>query len=77
VAGGVKVEVAVLIGLGVGVACGLFNGVVISAGRVPPFVATLGLMSAARGLTLYATNSQSVDVPFERFRALGMGRRCS
>jgi ribose transport system permease protein len=73
VAGGVKVEAAVAIGLSVGIACGLLNGLVVSAGRVPPFVATLGVMSAARGLTLYATSSQSVTVPFERFRALGTG----
>jgi ribose transport system permease protein len=72
-AGGVKVEAAVAIGLSVGIACGLFNGLVVSVGRVPPFVATLGIMSAARGLTLYATSSQSVTVPFERFRSLGTG----
>jgi ribose/xylose/arabinose/galactoside ABC-type transport system permease subunit len=71
--GGVKAEAAVLIGLSIGVACGLINGAVVSVGRVPPFVATLGMMSAARGLTLYATASQSVTVPFERFRALGGG----
>lgn len=73
VSGGVKVEAAVLIGLSVGIACGLINGAVVAIGRVPPFVATLGLMSAARGLTLYATSSQSVSIPFERFRALGTG----
>ena len=66
-------EIAVLIGLAVGVACGTINGAVIAVGAVPPFVATLGLMSAARGLTLYATSSQSVTVPFDRFRALGDG----
>ena len=73
VAGGVKVEFAVLIGLSVGVACGMLNGAIVSVGGVPSFVATLGLMSAARGLTLYATSSQSVSIPFERFRALGTG----
>ena len=72
-AGGVKVEFAIAVGLCVGIAGGLFNGVVVSAGRIPPFVATLGMMSAARGLTLYATSSQSVNVPFDRFRALGAG----
>jgi ribose/xylose/arabinose/galactoside ABC-type transport system permease subunit len=70
---GVKVEGALLIGLAIGVACGLINGAIVSGGRVPPFVATLGMMSAARGLTLYATSSRSVSIPFERFRALGAG----
>ena len=73
VGAGVRVEWAVLVGLSVGAACGLLNGAVVSIGGVPPFVATLGLMSAARGLTLYATSSQSVSIPFERFRALGTG----
>ncbi|HLJ56217.1 MAG TPA: ABC transporter permease [Chthonomonadaceae bacterium] len=72
-AGGVKVEAAVAIGLCVGLGCGLVNGAIVSVWRVPSFVATLGMMSAARGLTLYATGSQSVSVPFERFRALGEG----
>jgi ribose/xylose/arabinose/galactoside ABC-type transport system permease subunit len=73
VAGGVKVEAAILIGLAIGLASGLVNGAVVAWGGVPSFVATLGMMSAARGLTLYATSSQSVSVPFERFRALGSG----
>jgi len=73
VAGGVKVEGAILIGLAIGISSGLINGVIVANGGVPPFVATLGMMSAARGLTLYATSSQSVSVPFERFRALGSG----
>lgn len=73
VSGGVKVEMAVLIGISIGISCGLLNGAVVSIGGVPPFVATLGMMSAARGLTLYATSSQSVSIPFERFRALGTG----
>ncbi len=72
-AGGIKVELAVMVGISVGVACGMINGAIVSVGGVPPFIATLGLMSAARGLTLYATSSQSVTVPFARFRALGDG----
>ena len=39
-------------GLLVGAACGLANGVVIGKLRVPPFVATLGMMGIARGLAL-------------------------
>ena len=71
--GGLRVEGAIGFALLIGVGVGLFNGLVISAGRVPPFVATLGMMSAARGLTLYATNSQSVAADFPRLRVLGDG----
>jgi ribose transport system permease protein len=42
-------------GLLVGAACGLTNGVVIGKLRVPPFVATLGMMGIARGLALIVT----------------------
>jgi ribose transport system permease protein len=61
-------------GLLVGAACGLVNGVVIGKLRVPPFVATLGMMGIARGLALIVTEG----IP--RFRLapgadfLGQGR---
>jgi ribose/xylose/arabinose/galactoside ABC-type transport system permease subunit len=72
-AGGVKMEGAILVGLLVGVACGLVNGVIVSVGRVPSFVMTLGMMSAARGLTLYATDGNSVRASVPRFMTLGQG----
>ncbi len=71
--GGLRVEGAIGFALLIGVGCGLLNGVVVSVGRVPPFVTTLGMMSVARGLTLYATNSQSVAANFPRLRVLGEG----
>ena len=43
--------IARLGGLGVGVACGGLNGLLVVVGRVPPFIATLGMMQAALGLT--------------------------
>src|SRR6185503_18617426 len=33
----------VVVAIGVGTLCGLFNGVLISLGRLPPFIATLGM----------------------------------
>ena len=71
--GGLRVEGAIVIALLIGVACGLTNGLIVSVGRVPPFVTTLGMMSIARGLTLYATNSRSVSADFPRLRLLGEG----
>lgn len=73
IAGGVKVEGAIVIGLMIGMACGLLNGLVVSFGRVPSFVMTLGMLSAARGLTLYATDGNSVTAAVPRFMALGQG----
>ncbi len=73
VSGGVPLAGAVLIGLSIGVACGLLNGLIVSVGRVPSFVMTLGMLSAARGLTLYATDSTSVPAREPGFLALGEG----
>jgi ribose/xylose/arabinose/galactoside ABC-type transport system permease subunit len=44
-------DVARLGGLGIGLACGVVNGLLVVIGRVPPFIATLGMMQAALGLT--------------------------
>lgn len=40
------------VGLLTGVACGFVNGALITKGRIPPFIVTLGMMMAARGFTL-------------------------
>src|SRR4029078_6561994 len=42
---------AIVAGITVGLAAGWINGFVITRLRVPPFVATLGMLSVARGLT--------------------------
>ena len=49
---GVPIPVAVLASLGVGALLGLLNGLMITRGKLPPFIATLGMMSSARGLAL-------------------------
>lgn len=47
---GAPLLVGLLVGLAVGGVCGLLNGVLITKGKLPPFIATLGMMSAARGM---------------------------
>jgi ribose transport system permease protein len=72
-AGGVRLEGALAAALAVGAACGLLNGLIVSLGRVPPFVVTLGMLTAARGLTVYATDGSSVSGLPPRLGALGEG----
>ena len=43
---------AALLAIGAGGLCGLFNGVVVTKGRVQPLIATLAMMGVARGLAL-------------------------
>ena len=51
---------ALLGGLGVGLAFGLVNGLLVAKLAIPPFVATLGTLGAAQGLALVVTDGQSV-----------------
>lgn len=47
------IALALAFGLGVGMFCGLLNGLMITQAKLPPFIATLSLMTAARGLAAY------------------------
>ncbi|MEY9120545.1 putative xylitol transport system permease protein [Bradyrhizobium yuanmingense] len=64
---------AVLAGLGTGAALGLVNGVIVTTFNVPPFVATLGMLSMARGLTLIFSEGRPVPNLSESFRWIGGG----
>ena len=61
-----------LIGLLVGVVCGLLNGLMITKMKLPPFIATLGMMLVARGVALTITNANAWPAP-EGFGELGNG----
>jgi len=65
--------VAVLCGIGVGGLAGLINGLVVSKIKVNPLIATLGMMSVARGICLGFTEGRPViNVPLE-FAWYGQG----
>lgn len=64
---------ALVSGLLVGLLLGLFNGLTITRFRIPPFVATLGMLSIARGLTELWTRGHPITGLGERFAAIGMG----
>lgn len=52
--------VAVLASLGVGVACGAVNGVLVAYVRLPSFVVTLGMLAAARSLAIVASGNKMI-----------------
>jgi ribose transport system permease protein len=64
---------AILAGLGVGLLCGAANGLLITLGRLPPFIATLGMMSVARGAALLATDGRPISGFGEGFRWIANG----
>ena len=70
---GLPLPVALMVGLGVGLLCGLVNGLLITVGRLPPFIATLGMMSVARGAALMFTEGRPISGFSESLRALARG----
>ncbi len=64
---------AVTAGLLVGLALGWFNGFVITRFRLPPFVATLGMLSIARGLTMLWTGGFPITALGAGFDFIGTG----
>ncbi len=70
---GQPLPIAIAASLAAGVACGVANGALISWGRLPPFIVTLGMMSIARGLALVFTEARPVSGFDAGFRALATG----
>ncbi len=74
VAGGpYPVFVALAVGILIGVAAGAILGVIVARFAVPSFVATLGMLSAARGLTLIYAGGRPVPALTPQFRWIGNG----
>jgi len=65
--------VAILVGLCAGLACGVVNGLLIAFGRLPPFIATLGMMSVARGLALIISDGRPISGFSPAFRGMATG----
>jgi ribose transport system permease protein len=69
---GVPIWLSMIVGLLVGVVSGLINGLMITKMKLPPFIATLGMMMVARGVALTITNANAKPAP-EGFGELGNG----
>jgi ribose transport system permease protein len=57
----VPFALAVVVGLGAGAAAGFVNGLLITKGKLPPFIATLAMLSVARGLTLVISDGRPIS----------------
>lgn len=62
-----------LLGLLVGCACGALNGVLIAKKRLAPFIVTLAMMAAARGLALVYTSGRPVINLSDAYNQIGGG----
>ncbi|HEV7317463.1 MAG TPA: ABC transporter permease [Ensifer sp.] len=55
-----SIYLGLIVGIVVGVACNFVNGIVVTKFRTPPFIATLAMMTAARGVALMLTGGQNI-----------------
>jgi ribose/xylose/arabinose/galactoside ABC-type transport system permease subunit len=71
---GIPLPLALAAGLAVGSLCGLVNGFLVSLGKLPPFIVTLGMMSIARGGALLFTSGRPISGFADTFRWLATGK---
>lgn len=60
---GVPVWLALPLAAATGIACGLVNGALVAYGKLPPFIATLAMLSIARGLSLVLSEGSPIALP--------------
>ncbi len=70
---GLPVLVPVGVGLAFGLLCGIVNGALIAYTKIPPFIATLGMMVTARGFAKWYTKGQPISFPSDSYAAIGKG----
>ena len=70
---GMPVPLGMLLGIVTGGVCGLINGLCVTRLKLPPFIATLGMMLVARGVALQVTGARAVSGLGEAFGELGNG----
>jgi rhamnose transport system permease protein len=70
-----SIILAVVLGMALGSVLGMFNGLIITYGKVPPIIATLGTLSIYRGLVFYYSQGtwiNSFELP-KSFKMLSKG----
>lgn len=67
------VIIPIIVGLACGLVAGLINGLLIATTRIPPFIATLGMMVFARGMSRWWSNGNPISFPTESYGKLANG----
>lgn len=73
VQGGMSPVLGVVVALIIGALCGTFNGIMISKFKLQPMIATLAMMSMARGAALTLADGQTITGYSDAFRWIGVG----
>ncbi len=71
--GGLPIVPGFMLGILTGFTCGMINGLLITKGRIPPFIVTLGMMLAARGAALSLSEGSRISGFSDAFKWLGGG----
>jgi ribose transport system permease protein len=71
--GGIPLPLALAVGLTVGAALGFLNGLMVAAVKLPPFIATYGMLWVASGFAVVLLKGQVIYGFEENFRFLGVG----
>ena len=71
--GGHPLFIPVLMGISIGMLCGGVNGLLVAKARVAPFIATLGMMTVARGLAYVISGGRPVSRLGPEFTNIGSG----
>lgn len=66
-----SVMIPIAAGIAAGAACGATNGLMVTRGLIPSFIATLGMMTAARGLALVLSKGRPVSNLSPEFTRIG------
>ena len=72
---GMALPLVFVLGMALGAACGLFNGVLVTWGQVPALVVTLGTLYMFRGLAFLWTNGRQVNAETLPDSFLNLGTR--
>ncbi len=58
---GWPIPLAILVGVALGTGLGIVNGLLVTKAKLPPFIATLGMLGIARGVVLVITDAKTVQ----------------
>lgn len=64
---------AILTALGIGLVCGAVNGFWVAKCGIPPFIATLGMMTLLRGCVLVYTKGSPISIKSDAYKFIGKG----
>ena len=70
---GMPVGLALIASILTGIVCGTVSGLLVTVGKLPPFIATLGIMNIARAIALTISKGGNMSAFPESFTWIGVG----